>query len=234
MKETKLGTFVRMTENGEETHNFNFATNLSTADKARFVNSVVDLVVDDENYNSVIKDLVFDFYTIKFFTDINTTELEQSDNFIDDVEEFLLETNIVEIVKANAFPTLFEELNNAVDLSVRYRTGIHPSPIVDSLASLLSTLEKKVKEVDLGNAMEMAQKFVGMTGELTPESIVNAYINSDLHQKNLEEIAESKKKNEIKIDENLGEAVRTVVEETKVENKTKGKSTKTKKETEKK
>ena len=39
---------------------------------------------------------------------------------------------------------------------------------------------------------EMAQKFAGMTGELTPESVVNAYIDSDLHKKNLDEIAESK------------------------------------------
>jgi hypothetical protein len=70
----------------------------------------------------------------------------------------------------------------------------------------------------MGSMMEMAQKFVGMTGELTPESVVNAYINSNMHKQNLEEIAESKvEKNEIKIDEGLGEAVRTIVEENKSE-----------------
>lgn len=193
MKETKLGTYIR----NDETYNFNFSTDLSIADKARFVNSVVGLVVSDEDYNSVIKDLVFDFYIIEFLTNIDTTKFRQSPNFLDEVEEFLLETNIVEIVKANAFPTLFDELNNAVNKSIEYRTGIHTSPIADSLASLINTLEKKVSEIDLGSAMQMVQKFAGMTGEFTPESIVNAYMNSDLHKKNLEEIAESKKETKV-------------------------------------
>ena len=225
MKNTKIGTYFH----NDESYSFNFGTDLSIADKARFVNSVVGLVVDDINYNSVIKDLIFDFYTIEFFTNIDTTELKQSPNFLDDVEQFLEETNVVDIVRANMEVGLLDELNKAVDKSIEYRTGIHPSPIADSLASLINTLEKKVNEVDLDNAMGMVQKFAEMTGELTPESVVNAYINSDMHKKNVEEIAEGKKdnknkkskkskKNEIKIDENLGEAIRTVVEENKAEN----------------
>lgn len=196
--------------------NFNFGTDLLISEKAGFVNSVVDLVVVDEDYNSVIKDLVFDFYVIDYFTDVDVKELKKSLQFLNDVEEFLEETNIVDIVKANMVIGLLEELENAVNKSIEYRTGIHPSPIADSLASLINTLEKKVNEFDMGDMMGMAQKFMSMTGELTPESVVNAYINSDMHQKNLEEIAESKK-NEIEIDENLGEAVRSVVKESKAE-----------------
>lgn len=218
MKNMMTGAYVR----NDETHNFNFATDLSIADKARFVNSVVGLVVSDEDYNSVIKDLVFDFYTIEFFTDIDTTEFKKSSNFLDDVEEFLLETNIVEIVRANAFPTLFDGLNNAVDKSIEYRTGIHPSPIADSLANLINTLEKKINEIDLGSAMEMVQKFASMTGNLTPESLVNAYMNSDFHQKNLDEIAESKKE-KAEIAENLDKAIKIVKEESKSNTKDKSK-----------
>ena len=62
-----------------------------------------------------------------------------------------------------------------------------------TLTPLLKKLEKKVNEVDLASAMGMAKKFAEMTGKLTEEGIVNAYINSDMHKKNLEEIAESKK-----------------------------------------
>ena len=178
---------------GEESRSFSFYTDLTVAQKLAFVNSVVGLVVDEDNYNSVIRDLIFDFYIIDIMTDINTTEFKDSLNFLNDVEDFLLSTNIIEIVKANAFPALFDELNDAVNKSIAYRTGIHPSPISDSIASLLSTLEKKIDEIDLSDMAEMAQKFVGMTGELTPESIMNAYINSDIHKKNLAEIADSKK-----------------------------------------
>lgn len=218
MKETKLGTYIR----GEESYTFTFETDLSTSKKAKFVNSVVSLVVDKEydNYNLVIRDLVFDFYVIDTFTDIDTTEFIDFDNFLDDVEDFLLETNIVEIVKANAFPTLFDELNKAVDKAIEYKTGIHPSPLNEALASLINTLEKKVNELDMSSAMEMAQKFAGITDTLTTDDIVKAYLNSDRHKKNLDEIAESQKgkknkKNEVKISEGLGEAVRAVIEENK-------------------
>ena len=140
--------------------------------------------------------MIFDFYVIDFLTDIDTSEFKESSHFVDDVEQFLEETNIVEIVKANASPTLFYELNEAIDKSIEYITGIHPSPIADSFASLLSTLEKKINEFDMGSMMDMAQKFAGMTDELNVDNIVKAYVDSDFHTKNLEELAESKVVNE--------------------------------------
>ena len=188
MKNVMMGTYIR----GDETRNFNFGTDLSIADKTKFVNSVVGLVVNDKYYNSIIRDLIFDYFTIKFFTDIDTAELDESSFFVNDVELFLEETNIVDIVKENAAFALFDELNKAVDKSIEYLTGIHPNPLGEALASLVSALEKKVNGFDMGSMMDMAQKFVGMTDKLTPESVVNAYINSDIHKKNLEEIAESK------------------------------------------
>lgn len=191
MKEMKNGTYFY---NGES-YNFNFATSLSAYDKLNFVHSVTDVLVNDTDYNFVIRDLVFDFFIIDIMTDIDTKEFKESSFFVDDVEKFLEETNIVDIVKSNMKIGLLDELNNAVDLNIEYRTGIHPSPIENSLASLLSTLEKKIKEVDLTDMAEMAKKFAGMTGELTPESIVNAYINSDMHKNNLAEIEEARKNN---------------------------------------
>lgn len=185
----KTGTYFY----NDESRTFNFYTDLSAVMKLRFVNSVVDLLVDENHYNSIIRDIIFDYYTIKIFTTVNTEELDNSPTFLNDVEDFLLSTNIVEIVKANAFPTLFDELNDAVDKSIQYLTGIHHSPLSDAIASLLSTLEKKINEVDLDSMMGMAQKLASMTGEFTPDSIVNAYMNSDMHKKNLVEIVEAKK-----------------------------------------
>lgn len=225
MKNVKMGVYTH----NDETYNFNFGTDLSIADKQKFVNSVTDLVVNDTDYNSILKNLIIDFYLIDFFTDIDTTELKDSSCFVDDVEQLLENTNIVDIVKANMEIGLFEELNNAIDKSIEYRTGIHSSPIADSIASLISTFEKKINEFDMGSMMDMVKKFASMTNELTPETIMNAYIDSDIHKKNLEEVAESKKskkvkknkKNEIKIDENLGEAIRSIVKENKAENDSK-------------
>ena len=206
----------------DEAINFNFATNLSAYRKSMFVNYVVNSIVSDDRYDSIVKDLIFDFGLVAICTDINTSFINKKDdegnpiNPIIFIEQFLEETNVVDIVKANMEVGVIAELYNAVEKSIEYRTGIHPNPLNDALASLVSTFEKKINEFDMSSMMEMAQKFAGMTEKLTPDSVVNAYINSDTHKKNLEEIANSKK-NEIKIDEGLGEAIRTVVEENKAE-----------------
>lgn len=189
MKEVKTGTYIY----NEDTFNFNFYTDLSIANKLKFINSVVDILVDENHYNSVIRDLIFDFYVVDIMTDVDTTELKSSSFFVNDVEQFLEETNIVEIVKANATPALFVELNKAIDDSIAYLTGIHLNPLNDALASLVNTFEKKVNEFDLDSIMGMAKAFAGMTGELSPESFINAYMTSDAHKKNLAEIEEVKK-----------------------------------------
>jgi hypothetical protein len=193
MKEVKMGVYTCKTKNTEETFEFKFYTDLTVTQKLLFTNSVTNLVVDENNYNSVIRDLVFDFYVIDIFTDISTEEFKQSPSFLNSVEQFLEETNIVDVVKANVIPALFEELNKAVDKAIEYKTGIHPSPIGDSFASLIKVIEKKVNEIDLNDMMRMVQKFASMTGELTPESIVNAYMNTDIHKNNVIEIEEAKK-----------------------------------------
>ena len=224
MKNMKTGTYFI----GDESYNFSFGTDLSAYDKTIFVRTVVDTLVDEDNYDSVIRDMIFDFTIVIQFTDIDTSFTKSVDNngeaipALVSIEQFLEETNVVDIVKANMEYGLLEQLNNAVNKSIEYRTGIHPSPLADSIASILSTLERKINEFDMGSMMDMAQKFASITGDLNVDSVVNAYMNSDVHKKNLEEVADSKKnkkrkKNEIKIDENLGEAVRTIVEENKAE-----------------
>lgn len=218
MKNVMMGTYIE----GDKTCNFNFGTDLSAYDKTVFVRTVVDTLVDDTTYDSIIKDMIFDFTIVMLFTDIDTSFTKVTDDNGEEVppliliEQFLEETNVVDIVKANMEFGLLDELNKAVDKSIEYRTGIHPSPIADSLASLLSTLEKKINEVDLDSMMGMAQKFADMTDELTPKSVVDAYINSDVYKKNLEEIEESKRQR-TEIAENLDEAVKEVNAEIKAE-----------------
>lgn len=217
MKNIKTGTYFF----NNEACNFNFSTDLSAYDKTIFVRRVVDTLIDDTVYDSIIKDMIFDFTIIIMFTNIDTSFV----NVVDDngenisalipIEQFLEETNVVDIVKANMEVGLLKQLEDAVDRSIEYRTGIHSSPIVDSLASLLSTFEKKINEVDLNDMADMAQKFAKMTGEFTPESVINAYMNSDMHKANLEEIAKSKAE-KVKIAENLDKAIKEVNEEAKI------------------
>lgn len=194
MKEMKNGVLLY----NDESYDFVFKTSLSTYDKRAFVRTVVSNLVNESGYDVVLRDLIFDFVLIDVFTNIDTSFVYMKDEDGDDIdpviliEHFLAETDVVAVIKANMEEGLLGELNHAVDLNIQYLTGIHPNPLNEALASLISTLEKNVNKVDLDSAMKMAQKFAGMTQELSVDNIINAYINSDIHKENLEEIAEAK------------------------------------------
>lgn len=194
MKEMMNGVLIY----NNESYDFNFKTSLSAYDKRVFVKTVVGNLIDDSGYDVVVRDLIFDFALLDVFTNIDTSFIHMKDEDGDDVdpiiliEHFLTETDVVDVVKANMEEGLLDELNYAVDLNIQYLTGIHPNPLNEALASLISTLEKNVDKIDLDSAMKMAQKFAGMTEDFSIDNIVNAYMNSDIHKENLEEIAEAK------------------------------------------
>lgn len=194
MKEMKNGVFTY----NDVSYNFDFKTSLSAYDKQVFVKTVVKNLIDNNGYNIVIKDLVFNFAIVEVFTNIDTSFIDMKDDngeYISPiilVEHFLENTDVVNIVKANMEAGLFDELSRAVDLNVQYITGINVNPLSESVAKLVSTLEKKISEFDLNDMVGMVGKFANMTEDFTVENIVNAYMNSDVHKKNLAEIEEAK------------------------------------------
>lgn len=181
-----------------DTYNFNFKTSLSAYEKLLFVKTVTNSLVDDDSYDAIIKDLIFDFSIIEVFTNIDTSFVDMKDENGDDIhpiitiEHFLEETNVVDVIKQNMEYGLLDELNRAVDLNIEYITGVHRNVLNDAVASLVASLEKKINDVDLDSMMSMAQKFSNMTEDFTLENAVNAYMKSDVHKQNLKEIEESK------------------------------------------
>ena len=194
MKEMKVGVF----NYNNESYEFNFKTSLSAYDKLIFVKTVVGSIVDENGYDSVIRDLVFDFAIVAIFTNVDTSFINMKDDIGNDIapiiliEHFLEESNVVDIVKANMEIGLLDELNRAVDLDIQYLTGIHVNPLSKAIENLVSTIEEKVDGIDLEAMMSMAQKFASMTDDFTVKNVVNEYMNSDMHMQNLAEIAEAK------------------------------------------
>lgn len=159
---------------------FAFYTSLSAYRKAQFVNAVSDILVGD-NYNYVIRDLAFDFCIVAIFTDIDTSDVQDADDGITAMEEFVDKfKSVVDIVKANAENGVLDELHTAIDLNIEYRTGIHINPISSSLASLLNTIERKVDDIDLDSMMDLAQSMAGISDELTPEKMLDAYAKTNI------------------------------------------------------
>lgn len=194
-RNVKMGVYTR---NGEEVR-FNFYTSLRAYDKMRFVKNVTDLVVGDD-YNSVIRDMMFDFMIIDIFTDVDITEINNSKDAINMIEQFLDETNIVTIVKANAEYGVIAELEKAVDDNIEYRTGVHKNPIADSISSLLNTIETKLASIDTDSMMQMAQVISGMSGEMTPERLLEAYSNSDMFKERYAQLLADRERHDAAIE----------------------------------
>lgn len=174
--EIKTGVY---TFDGEDTP-FAFYTSLNAYRKAQFVDSVSNILVSD-NYNYVIRDLAFDFCIVAIFTDIDTSDVSDADDGITAMEEFVDKFKpVVDIVKANAEDGVLDELHKAIDLNIEYRTGIHINPISSSLASLFDTIERKVNDIDLDSMMDLAQSMASISGELTPEKMLDAYAKTNI------------------------------------------------------
>ena len=159
---------------------FAFYTSLNAYRKSQFVVSVCNTLVGD-NYNYVLDDLVFDYFIVAIFTDIDVSEVQKSDNGISAMEEFVDKFKpVIDTVKANAVDGVLDELRNAIDLNIEYRTGIHINPISSSLANLIDTLNNKFSGFDLDKMMEISEPMSKIAGELTPEKMLDAYAKTNI------------------------------------------------------
>lgn len=159
---------------------FDFHTSLPASKKVTFVDSMSKSLIDKNrnNYNYIIRDMMFDFYLVISMTDVDVSDIAREGD-VDVIEEFLDSTNIVDIVKKNAEPGFIQELSDAVDLNLEYRTGVKIDPIAKALSSLLNTIEGKIPEYDMDKMFEISDALSGISGELTADKMLEAYMNND-------------------------------------------------------
>lgn len=202
--ETRIGAYTDKTTG--DTHKINIYTNLSLKNRVNFVNSTVLSLLNEARvrgmeervriYSSVIKDEVFDYMLIKYFTDYDCADIDNSDNIVSDIEELLTNTNIVDIVKANAEDGIIEKLGKSVSDNITYNTGIKPDILSEALVGLINKISERVDAIDIQSVMEMANKINGMNTEDMPERIAHAYYDSELYKRDVKkaESAKAKKK----------------------------------------
>lgn len=173
----KIGIY---TYKGEE-HDFNFYTNIDVIKKSKFVNNVVSTIVNDKSYQSVLRNVIFDFEIIRTFTDVFVNSEIADNNYpLHDVVDFVQNTEVANIVKMNADFGLIAELNKAVDLDIEYRTGIRFNPVGDALVSLMNTIENKISEADMDEMIGFAQMMTSMSDDFSMEKLIDAYGKSDM------------------------------------------------------
>lgn len=156
---------------------FTFKTNISVKEKIQFVSDVTALIIG-ENYFSFLKDLIFDFEIINVFTDIDVSEILNASDAIDEIENIVTNTKIVEIVKSNVDTAILDELKIAVNSNIKYKTGVHNNIIEDTIVQLLSSVKSKIDGIDTETVLQMAETLSTLSNNVTSEGIVNAYANS--------------------------------------------------------
>lgn len=191
--------------NGVETE-FSYYTNPSMSSKISFVTSVVNIVVGDDFYYPMIRDMVFDFCLVSYFSDIDpyvSADVNGAEDTIDDVERFLENTNAALVMREGMEPDVIMELEDCVDKEIEYRTGIHPMPLTNAVASLLNMVEKKFSNFNVDNLNSMARVLGNMSGEITPDKMLEAYANSDVFRKMHEKVVKKQDERDKKTEERL-------------------------------
>lgn len=181
---TQVGIYYTEENNEIIENEFSYYTDLRATDRVSFVNSVVDTIVQDGIYAGTIKDMIFDFMLVKFFTDIPVEEMEKKPNFLNDIEEFVYGTSVVTTLYGSIRPGLIDELRKSVDENIAYRTGIRISVVENAVASLLNTLENRMAEIDPEDIAKIAQMASNMNDSFTPDAIIEAYQKTDAFKVN--------------------------------------------------
>lgn len=168
------------TFNGEE-KSFNFRTSLRANEKVNFVRYVTNLIIVDNMYEHTIKDMMFDFAIITFFTDVDTNELFSTDDIsLNEVEDVVYGTGIADIVKDNAEENLITDLYRSVGYYVEQLTGISTNTVSDAVIRLIESANNKILgRYDIDEVMNMANIISNSVGKISAKDIWDSYAESD-------------------------------------------------------
>lgn len=163
---------------------FRYSTDLTASQKIAFVESVIGLLIDEDemDYNGIIRDLAFDYVMIAVFTDFDTSYIDN----LDEMEKVVKNTNIVEILKEEVSQDLIDELNKAIDQNIYYKTGINLHSVENSISDFVNIFNNFVKDIDVDKIKESFDAVRNISNSLTVDKIVDAYTKSSLMNKKKE------------------------------------------------
>ena len=177
----------------EKEIDFKYRTELTLQQKVSFANFVLGVIFDDDYCFSIIKNEVFDIALIYMFTDV----LQYDEDFtfsLNNIEEMLNTTNVIEILKNEIDKDLIKDLNEVIDINIAYKTGVNINSISTSFSSLLKTIENKVSDFDVDEFSNTLKKFGDITNGMSPDKIMELYTKTDAYKKNYKGTLSTKNK----------------------------------------
>ena len=177
----------------EKEIDFKYRTELTLQQKVSFVNFVLGVIFDDDYCFSIIKNEVFDIALIYMFTDV--FQYDEDFTFsLNNIDEMLNTTNVIEILKNEIDKDLIKDLNEVIDINIAYKTGVNVNSISTSFSSLLKTIENKVSDFDVDEFSNTLKKFGDITNGMSPDKIIELYTKTDAYKKNYKGTLSTKNK----------------------------------------
>lgn len=176
-------------------YKFNYLINLPISKKVEFVNFNKEIVIYKSNYVSLLRDIIFNYSLIIYFTNIDKKIFEDKNGNIelDSIESFINNTKVIEILKSNINTKLLNELNNSVDNSIAYSTGIYKDNIslsiielIKSIKNYINTIEKKFENIDL-NSIENFSKLGKEIADLKSDKVLDVIVKEIHNTNNIKE-----------------------------------------------
>lgn len=151
---TNKGTYKNF--NGE-TVDFNYESELSLSQKTSFVMEVAGMIISGEvGYAYILKEAIFDYCLIKYFTDIVLFENEE--DFSLDMIDYFIKTNkesVVDVITKAMGEEDLKELWKACNEAIEFRKS-HFSDYREEVSDLLQVVREFVVKPDYMNELIIA------------------------------------------------------------------------------
>lgn len=186
MNEIKIAKFEYDDGTSRNEYEYTYKTDLSLKEKAEFVVLVTNKVVS-EHYNKTMYNFVFDLELILMFADIDIEKTvlgvyENADDweYIFALQRFMTKTTVLSEIKDGIRPGLLDELKEAVDCNIEYKTGIQLNRVEDAIMGLIDLLSEKVKSlvIDSDSAKKIVELFPRFVKNTSSQEIINAIASS--------------------------------------------------------
>lgn len=177
----------------EKEVDFEYIKELTMKQKIDFVNNVLETLFQNDYYYSIIKDELINIMLINSFTNIFIMD-EDFSFTINNIDEFLSNTNAVDVLLEEIPSELIKELHDVIDKNIIYKTGINENSLSTVFSSLLKTIEEKVSVFDMEGLANTLKEFGDITNNFSQEEIMNLYTKTADFKKNYEGVIQSKNK----------------------------------------
>lgn len=148
------GTYINF--NGEKT-DFSYTSELTLSQRAGLVMEAAGMIVSGEvGYAYVLRDAIFNYCLIKYFTDIQMFENE-GDFSLDMIDKFVKDNQetVIKVITDAMGETAYNELVTACDEAIEFRKS-HFSDYKEEVSDLLQVVREYVVKPDYLNELLIA------------------------------------------------------------------------------